>query len=82
VKTTETRCGAAWVLAGFRFGTADAYGLGMVGVITERDLAQAEEAFPGISRFFEALPVKPRTFLELVRGFQRWCQPADAPRAA
>ncbi len=54
----------------------------MVGVITERDLAQAEEAFPGISRFFEALTVKPRTFLELVRSFQHWCQPADSPPRA
>jgi hypothetical protein len=54
----------------------------MVGVITERDLAEAEEAFPGISRFFEALPVKPRTFLELVRVFQHWCQPAESPQAA
>ena len=82
MKSTETRCGVTWIVAGFRFGTADAYRLGMVGVITERDLVEAEEAFPGISRFFETLPVKPRTFLELVRVFQRWCQPADAPRAA
>ena len=82
MKTTETRCGAAWVLAGFRVGTADAYTSVMVGVITERDLVEAEEAFPGISRFFETLTVKPRTFLELVRSFQHWCQPEDAPRAA
>ena len=54
----------------------------MVGVITERDLVEAEEAFPGISRFFDALTVKPRTFLELLRSFQHWCQPDDAPRAA
>ena len=54
----------------------------MVGVITERDLAEAEEAFPGISRFFETLPVKPRTFLELMRSFQHWCQPKDATQAA
>jgi hypothetical protein len=64
------------------FGTRDAYAWGMVGVITERDLEQAEECFPGISRFFESLVVKPRTFLELVRKFQHWCEGADAPRAA
>ena len=82
MKSTETGCGAVWILAGFRIGTADAYTPVMVGVITERDLAQAEEAFPGISRFFETLTEKPRTFLELMRAFQHWCQPADTPRAA
>ena len=54
----------------------------MVGVITERDLDEAEEAFPGISRFFEALDVKPRTFLELVRLFEHWCQPIATPSQA
>jgi hypothetical protein len=71
-----------WIVAGFGVGTRDASAMVMVGVITERDLAQAEEAFPGISRFFEALTEKPRTFLELMRAFQHWCQPADATRAA
>ena len=80
--STGTGCVPPSVLAGFAIGTPDALSLVMVGVITERDLAQAEEAFPGIARFFEALPVKPRTFLELVRVFQRWCQPADENRAA
>jgi hypothetical protein len=32
-------------------------------------MAQAEEAFPGIARFFEALQPKPRTFLDLVAMF-------------
>lgn len=54
----------------------------MVGVVTERDLAEAEEAFPGISRFFETLTEKPRTFLDLVRLFEHWCQPSAAPEVA
>jgi hypothetical protein len=53
----------------------------MVGFITERDLAEAEEAFPGISRFWESLTVKPRTFLELVMRFEHWCEPAAASTA-
>jgi hypothetical protein len=43
----------------------------MVGLITERHLQQAEEAFPGIAGFFAALSPKPRTFLELLFAFQR-----------
>ena len=46
----------------------------MVGFITERDLDLAEEAFPGIARFFASLPRKPRTFLDLVSMFEHWCQ--------
>ena len=42
----------------------------MVGFITERHLKQADEAFPGIERFFEGLVEKPRTFLELVFAFE------------
>ena len=49
----------------------------MVGFITERDLEQAEEAFPGILRFFDSLPRKPRTFLELVGLFHHWCEPSE-----
>jgi hypothetical protein len=41
----------------------------MDGFISERNLAQAEHAFPGIGRFFERLPTKPRTFLDLVAMF-------------
>jgi hypothetical protein len=51
----------------------------MVGFITERELQQADEAFPGIVRFFESLSRKPRTFLELVWRFERanqWAQGA------
>jgi hypothetical protein len=51
----------------------------MVGFITERDLEQAEEAFPGIQEFFRSLERKPRTFLDLVSRFEHWCdreQPA------
>ncbi|HTJ42504.1 MAG TPA: hypothetical protein VL463_10445 [Kofleriaceae bacterium] len=54
----------------------------MVGVITEKNLTEAEECFPGISKFFDALDVKPRTFLELVRLFEHWCQPAATPSQA
>ena len=54
----------------------------MVGVITERDLAEADEAFPGIVRFFEALAAKPRTFLELVSLFEHWCDRAPELRDA
>jgi len=49
----------------------------MVGFITERDLDQAEEAFPGICQFFDSLPRKPRTFLELVSWYDHWCEPAE-----
>jgi hypothetical protein len=60
----------------------------MVGFITERDLAQAEQSFPGIGHFFAALVDKPRTFLELVARFEHWgvqvvsACPAAAPAAA
>jgi hypothetical protein len=47
----------------------------MQGFITERDLTQADEAFPGIARFFESLPRKPRTFLDLVTLFEHWGDP-------
>jgi len=49
----------------------------MVGFITEEDLEQADLSFPGIGEFFAALPRKPRTFLELVACYERWC---DATR--
>ena len=54
----------------------------MVGYITERELEQADEAFPGIARFFESLSRKPRTFLELVALFEHWCTPAQVLRRA
>jgi hypothetical protein len=38
----------------------------MCGLITERDLAQAESVFPGIERLYEELEAKPRTFLQLL----------------
>ena len=46
----------------------------MQGYITETELGQADQEFPGIMRLFESLPVKPRTFLELVRLFDHWCE--------
>ena len=54
----------------------------MVGFITEQNLEQAEEAFPGIRNLFEALPRKPRTFLELLAVFQHWCGAASASPAS
>ena len=36
------------------------------GMVTERDLPAIEDAFPGISRYYEGLIDKPRTCLELV----------------
>jgi len=50
----------------------------MVGFITERDLAQAEQSFPGIGQFFAALVDKPRTFLDLVARFEHWGERAPA----
>jgi len=49
----------------------------MVGFITERDLEEADESFPGIAKCFESLSRKPRTFLELVAIFERWGESAE-----
>jgi hypothetical protein len=54
----------------------------MVGFITEQHLEQADESFPGIGKLFEALPRKPRTFLELLAIYQRWCDAAQPVRKA
>jgi hypothetical protein len=43
----------------------------MAGFITERELGEADEAFPGIKRFFESLRRKPRTFLNLVALYEK-----------
>lgn len=56
----------------------------MLGLITERDLERADDAFPGILRFFESLPEKPRTFLHLMALFHGWCGTGESgtpPRA-
>lgn len=50
----------------------------MVGYITERDLEQAEQSFPGIQVYFATLTDKPRTFLELLAQFEHW---VDLPLA-
>ena len=42
----------------------------MGGFITEHHFEQAEEAFPGIRRLYEALARKPTTFLELVWKYE------------
>jgi hypothetical protein len=57
-------------------------GTAMRGFITEQDLDQADEAFPGIRCFFQSLPSKPRTFLELVTLFEHWGEPASEIRQA
>jgi hypothetical protein len=54
----------------------------MVGYITERDLEQAEEAFPGIIRFYQSLTRPPRTFLELVSLFDHWADATGSLREA
>jgi hypothetical protein len=53
----------------------------MAGFITERHMAEAEEAFPGITRFFESLREKPRTFLDLVRMFETASDAREAGRS-
>jgi hypothetical protein len=42
----------------------------LLGFITERNLDQAEESFPGIGIFYERCGRKPRTFLDLVWQFE------------
>jgi hypothetical protein len=54
----------------------------MKGFITDRDLDQAEDAFPGIKGYFESLGDKPGTFLELVAMFEHWCEPDTELQAA
>ena len=54
----------------------------MVGFITERELGRAEETFPGIVQFLEALADKPRTFLELVAMYEHWREPHALGRSA
>jgi hypothetical protein len=44
----------------------------MQGFITDADLEQADEEFPGIRRFFAMLAHKPSTFLELLAEFDHW----------
>ncbi len=41
------------------------------GLITERDFAECDRAFPGIVHYYLELQDKPRTFLELVWSFTR-----------
>jgi hypothetical protein len=54
----------------------------MVGFITERELQEAEETFPGIVRFYESLGHKPRSFLELLSRFEHWYEPTDLSHEA
>ena len=46
----------------------------MQGFITDADLGEADEVFPGIAKFFDSLTEKPRTFLELVSQFDHWTE--------
>jgi hypothetical protein len=52
------------------------------GFVTEADLPQAEEEWPGLQKFLERIPFhqRPGTFLELVWRFESWRQ--SGPRAA
>jgi len=43
----------------------------MQGLITELHFETAERWFPGIRRFYLAMPRKPLTFLELVWEYER-----------
>lgn len=45
---------------------------GLQGFITERHLDEADQAFPGIRDYYEALPAaeRPATFLDLAWQFQ------------
>ena len=52
----------------------------MRGFVTDKDLASAENCFPGIVRFYLSLPRKPQTFLELVWAYQ--CSRETLARAA
>jgi len=54
----------------------------MRGFITERDLGEADQSFPGIGQFFAELTDKPRTFLELLARFEHWCPDQDAAPAS
>jgi hypothetical protein len=54
----------------------------MVGFITERDLEQAEEDFPGIVRLFESQTRKPRTFLALLSLYEHRYEPEQNAREA
>ena len=40
------------------------------GRITERQLPEAEQSMPGITRFYNDLDVKPATFLDLLWQFE------------
>lgn len=45
-------------------------GADVQGRITERQLPQAEESMPGITRFYDQLDEKPATFLDLLWQFE------------
>ena len=51
----------------------------MKGYITDAELPEADQEFPGISEFFATLVDKPRTFLELVARYVQWCEDARTP---
>ncbi len=45
------------------------------GFITELHFAEAEQEFPGITRFYGSCARKPRTFLDLLAAFVRAQKP-------
>ena len=54
----------------------------MKGFITDSELGQADQVFPGIAAFFESLLEKPGTFLELVGQFEHWGERRLGPLTA
>jgi hypothetical protein len=54
----------------------------MLGYITECDLVQADEEFPGILGFFASLTEKPLTFLDLVAAWLRRVEEGQLANAA
>jgi hypothetical protein len=54
------------------------------GLVTEADLPQAEQEWPGLQAFLSRLPrnQRPATFLDLVWRFERWREEEIVPQAA
>jgi hypothetical protein len=48
------------------------------GRITEEQLPMAEQCFPGICQVYEALSVKPTTFLQLLWIYEEICEKSAA----
>ncbi len=55
---------------------------GLKGLVTDIDLGEAEENFPGIGRYYTELSDKPETFLDLLFSFLRSTGDFPVPAAA